>query len=292
MDLITIDQNTIAKHIKDGDALAKGPTNVFKKLTDDKLDRLTTAYEKYSQAVNLLICNKEYNKALEVALKKIEVLRRTPEVTQYDISNEYISLAELQERIKIDDAISTYCMAINIFVSTGKMSDRKKYLLKVAKLYHQLNEKEKALQCYIEANDQLSPDIKIEIEIAKLNIELKKYDDALLHYEIVAYEYLKNKSLYSLSADLFFNATLCGICVHKIDFKERYLGYFTSSASFQGRIENKLLDGIFQALEESNQELFQNSITYYDSIKKLDNVQIDLLLYIKNNVLNATDELL
>ena len=284
-------EDDIDKYIAEADALAKGPTNIFKKIGDDKLDRLTSAYEKYALAINLSICNGDRSKVLELAEKKLNVLKKTPEVTQYEVGSEYIKLAELQEKTDIDRSIESYLAGMTIFSEIGEFNRRQKYLIKIAKLYEKIGKNSEALDCYIKSCNSDTNNYKAHVEIARLNVELKNYNIALEYYDKIINECLDNTLLKFSCKEHYLNATLCGICEKGIDFKEKY-NEFLSTPTFDGSIEANLLKTIFASIENVDEEMFQGAIFEYDKLKKLDDIQVKMLLTIKNEVLLKGDELL
>lgn len=281
----------VLKCVSEADSLAKDPSNIFKKITDNKLSRLTLAYEKYAQAINLSLCLKDKSKLLELSEKKLDVVKRTPEVSSIEIAHEYIKLAELQEKIDNTLAIKSYLQAINLFSNQGEFNRRQKYLMKVAKLYDTNGDKDLALKYYCDAVDSDVDPNKARIEIARINAEQKNYNIATTTYEIVMKDYADNSLLKFSSKEYFLKCVLCGICWMGLDYKKTFDEYVQSYVIFQNTMEFNLLDKIFLSLETSDADIFHTALVDYDGIKHFDDLNTNLLLHIKNKVL-LKDELL
>ncbi len=284
-------KDIILECIREADSLAKDPSNIFKRMGDDKLTRLTRAYEKYSEAINLSICDKDHAILLELSEKKLNVLKRTPEVSEYEIGNEYVTLAEIQKKTNVNASIESYLIAIDIFSRLGDFRKREKYLINVGKLYETIDKKDMAIEFYIKAfnSDSDSNNYRVNIEIARLYVELKKYDEAFKYYETIANECVKNTLLKFSCKEHYMKATLCGICLHGKNFKEKYDEYVRDTPLFQNSMETALLDKIFEAIDNSDLDIFQEALSEYDKLKKFDDTQVQLLLNIKNNVVCEND---
>ena len=132
---------------------------------------------------------------------------------------------------------------------------------------------------FLNIEDQIESAILNYAKSAYLLAIVKKYDQAIHNYDICVQKSTNNVNHY------IFKAMLCYIArnTNNIDELQKTARHYISMAtSFDGSKEQQLIYNILQSIWQSDSDLFKKSIREYDSVKKFDSLEIDLLLRIKD----------
>lgn len=283
----------VHEYIKEGDKLSKIPFFTF-----NMESRLTDAYNSYGMAINLLKTGRTRDRneelILEVLEKKLNVLKRIKDTSNFEFANEYLEYAKLQAYFKkSNDAINSYLSAINFFTKTGNSHRRQELLVIVAELYENKADLESALKYYDDAlcADMDSNAIKIEEKIAKIRVQLKLFESATAQYENLTKKCIDSDILKFSALKYLFKATLCGICWRELEYEKTYNEYLNDYPVINSKSrEVELLNKVFEAIHDHQIDKFVEAMRSYDTVTPFDNIDVELLSNIKK-IIEKEEEL-
>lgn len=117
------------------------------------------------------------------------------------------------------------------------------------------------------------------------------YKKAIDLYEKVAQHDLTVNSLSLGLKDKFFRAGICYLVMGDLIATRRSLEkYLEMDPGFAKQREYKLLEGLVQATEEGNKEMFEDRLMEWNAMTPLTPWQTDMFLRAKRNVTQAIDD--
>lgn len=266
--------------------------NLFAKIFGNNNERFTKICELYQDVINSYITKKEYDNALTFTLIRLDILKNNKEILDIPLGMEYLEIAKIQEKINQLDSIKYYKLAYDNFGETHNRNNMIKTLMKIGDIYKQNDEIDNSIIYYkqaIELCDAFDDDAtqnKISLIIAGLCVQKELFSDAMIYYEATAKKYLDNHIMKFSSSKYFFLSMLSCICNDNMnESKSKYDEYVNNN--YVKEVEKSFINNILKSIEDDNIEDFQQIIREYDDMHALDEVQIALLKYIKNNIFNS-----
>lgn len=189
-------------------------------------------------------------------------------------------------------AISLLQRAIAIFLNqNGQFRRAANFTNDLAELYELVGDLKNAAASYEQAGDYFSTDhadalaSKCYLKCADLTAVSAEYNKALPLYDNII-TLLSNNALSRWGLkDLFLKAILCVLAMQDpIEAQKRLDKYVADDAAFEQTREFKLLSSILAAIEQGDEEAFQNAVFEFDQIQKLDKLKMQLLLKVKESV--------
>jgi tetratricopeptide (TPR) repeat protein len=299
MDFSNVD-TAIVKTIKEADKLSAAGGSIiqkFRNIFDYSTQRTENANLLYLQAINgLMMLNpKRWDLIIELRLRRIKNFIKLDDYSSLYNEHQEVAKILLKKTKSYHDAIHNYKMAIDYCkLTNGNMKKIQDFLVAIAQIYDtELVDYPNSIEYYSQAVevDDNSGVYKIHMEIARLNSELEFFEIAKKSYETAGDLCIDHDLLRWNIKNIYFMATLCGICIEKMNFLPSYEEYKQKATKFNGTLENKLIEGIFESLKEENVDMFVAAITEYEKLTgQLPTEKIKLLLHIKK-AMASEDEL-
>lgn len=258
----------------------------FQDITWDRYDKITELYTKAGNIYKLS--------------DKIKAIQCYKKVLKYD-QNEFnknkilLNIAELYKIIDYNKSITYYEKIISNYEEKGELDKIIKYKEIIGDLYLSNNCIDKSLQIYSEIlqtinfnsdNKNLNTKKKIcEIiceTLINTNNSIKILEASLIYFNL-AKDFIKHQFLQHSSKKYIFLGLLSDCAADDfVKGKKDYLEFSNLDYTFSSSFEGNFINDIFNAVESNDSEKFNSLCLSMDNIKHLDNVQVNLLLKIKN----------
>lgn len=258
--------------------------------------RLEEATDFYVRAANLFRLEKDYVQAGKQFLKAAELQKQLQNYN--DVANHLVEAYKCFKGVTPEDAIQALSQAIHIFLTqNGQFRRAANFTMDLAELYESINDTENALKSYEQAGDYFSTDHaealsnKAYLKCADLSALSGNYRKAIELYENIIKNLIGNSlSRWSLK-DYFFKTILCLLCSDDIIEAQKKNELFSGEEpSWQTTREYKLVEDILSAIEAGDVQAFSDKVFEYDQFSKLDKLKTQLLLKVKNSVVEKDDD--
>lgn len=269
-------------------------------LTTERYKKISELYEK---AGNIYKINDDKIKALKCFMKSYNyliLLSDSCSFYDYDIKKILIEIAELYSIIDYSKSIEYYEKIINIYVEKGDILNIVKIYQIISNIYFDSGDYEKSYEINLKIIGIIGLSNKF-IDIKKKIIEkisqiyntkesvVNIFEFAKLNFSICD-DYLKLNLGYMSPRYYILNGLLMNLVVEdivktKINFEKYSEMDNTFLTSREGAFASKLI----MAVESFDSDELSFICGDYDKIKPFDNIQINLLLKIKNNIIGMSD---
>lgn len=258
--------------------------------------RLEEAADLYVQAANQYRLNKDYDQAGKQFVKAADIQKKLG--NHNDVGNHLVEAYKCFKGVSPDDAIDCLTQAIHIFLTqNGQFRRAANFTMDLGELYESKSDYNEALKSYEQAGDYFETDHaealsnKAYLKCADLSCLLNNYKKAIDLYDIIIKKLVGNSlSKWNLK-DYFFKSTLCILCLDDVIEAQKKLSFFLEEEpSFESTREYKLIQDIFDAIEQGDIQLFSDKVFEYDQFSKLDKLKTQLLLKVKNSVVEKEDD--
>jgi alpha-soluble NSF attachment protein len=258
-------------------------------LTDSKIDQ---ANEYFNQAGVQFVLAKKWIKAIDAYIRVAECSRKLKNMHEVATSYVLVA-TYFHKCNNIKEEIDYLRISIDIFSDLGKFMIAARYQLLIAELYDTDNDMDNALTNYRLAADLFvvsnanSIERKCKLKIAELLVGFKQYEEPIKIYEDIAIIYIDSSSLRYDTKKYLLRAGLCHLVTNNfIIVKKTINKYIELDVTFDSTREYQLLLLIIDAIEEEDLDKYKKTIIDYDKRCILDGFSINILLTIKNKFFN------
>lgn len=283
--------------IAEAEKLAKPQTGFFSLLLGGSSSyRLEEASDLYVQAGNLYRLNKDFSLAGTQFVKASELQKKLN--NQNDVANHLIEAYKCFKLVSPTDAIDALLKAIHIFLTNnGQFRRAANFQMDLAELYELINDTENATAAYEKAGDYFSTDHaeallnKAFLKCADLNAVAGNYSKAREQYDTVIKNSLGNNLTKWSLKDYFLKSLLCTLAMDDVVETEKRINlYGEDEPLWPSTRECKLVQDILDLIESGDVQAFSDRVYEYDQFSKLDKLKTQLLLKIKNSVVEKDDD--
>lgn len=258
--------------------------------------RLEEATDLYVQAGNQYRLRKEFLEAGKQFVKAAEIQKELSNFN--DQANHLIEAYKCFKGVSPKEAIEALSQAIEIFLTqNGQFRRAANFTMDLAELYESNDEPEKAVESYEQAGDYFSTDhaealsSKAYLKCADLSALHGKYQKAIELYNIVIKNLLGNNLAKWNLKEYFLKSVLCSLCLDDVIEAEKRMHEFASEEpSWPSTREYKLVENILNAIQEGDVQAYSDRVYEFDQFSKLDKLKTQLLLKIKNSVVEKDDD--
>ncbi|CAI5755681.1 unnamed protein product [Candida verbasci] len=261
--------------------------------------RKEDATDLYIQAANQYRLAKDFNQA-GMQFKKASELQEQLQ-NHNDSANHLIEAYKCFKNNSPQDAIECLKKAIHIFLTiNGQFRRAANFEMDLGELYESINDISQAIVAYEQAGDYFTTDHaealsnKAFLKCADLSAINGDYKKAINLYDQIIKNSINNSLTKWSLKDYFLKNILCILCLDDITEAQKKRDYFLSDdPSWSQTREYKLIENIFESIENGDIEGFSDKVFEFDQFSKLDKLKTQLLLKIKTSVVaRENDDLL
>ncbi|KAF9893659.1 hypothetical protein FE257_009827 [Aspergillus nanangensis] len=272
---------------------ASGGFNFF----GGRAEKYENAADLYSQAANAFRVQKQ-NKEAGLAFEKAASIQTQHLNEPDDAANSLGEAFKVYRKSDPEDAARVLSSAIQHYVLKGNLRRAATQQQHLAEVYEvELGDTKKALAAYEKAAEWFESDNaealanKHFLKAADLAAMEGDYYKAIEHYERIGRSSVANNLMKWSVKDYFLKAAICHLATNDLVATNRALeNYRDVDPTFSSTREHQLLVDLVQAIEAGDQEAFADKLFQYDQLSKLDKWKTTLLLRIKSNIEEATED--
>lgn len=282
--------------IAEAEKLAKPQTGLFSFLGGSSSYRLEEATDLYVQAANTYRLNKDFALAGTQFIKASELQKKLN--NQNDVANHLIEAYKCFKSVSPQDAIDALSKAIHIFLTqNGQFRRAANFQMDLAELYESIGNTKEATASFEKAGDYFSTDHaealsnKAYLKCADLNALLGEYSKARDLYDSIIKNLLGNNLTKWNLKEYFLKNLLCTLCLgDTVEAQKRLEVFGEDEPSWPSTREYKLVLAILEAIENGDAQAFSDTVYEFDQFSKLDKLKTQLLLKVKNSVVEKDDD--
>lgn len=258
--------------------------------------RLEEAADLFVQAANQYRLMKDYDQAGKQFVKAADIQKQLS--NHNDVANHLVEAYKCFKGVSPTDAIDSLSQAIHIFLTqNGQFRRAANFTLDLGELYEQTDDVANAIKSYEQAGDYFETDhadalsTKAYLKCADLSSLSGDYKRAVELYDNIIKKSVGNSlSKWSLK-DYFLKSILCTLCLDDVIEAQKKLEFYCQEEpSFPSTREYKLIENIFEAIEQGDNQLYSDKVFEFDQFSKLDKLKTQLLLKIKNSVVEKEED--
>ncbi|KAJ8964803.1 hypothetical protein NQ314_004610 [Rhamnusium bicolor] len=234
----------------------------FKTLFTKNSSRIEESIEYYTRAGNLFKMAKNWSQAGFAFADAADLNFRNDNYVEAAIN--FVEAANCFKRCDINKAIDYYLKAIAIYSEKGKFVMAAKYHQLIAELLEDESDIDEATVHYEKAADFF----KQECNFSSANKCLEK----IAEYAALSADYHK--------AITIFQEIAC-FDLAKADIRAKLQTYVNMHPAFEDSREYQLIVCLLECMEHGDSEGYTNAITKYDSVTKLNQWHVTMLLRVK-----------
>lgn len=283
--------------IAEAEKLAKPKTGFMLFLSGSSNSfRLEEATDLYIQAANQYRLNKDFNQAGNQFVKAADIQKELS--NHNDVANHLIEAYKCFKGVSPTDAIDALSKAIHIFLTqNGQFRRAANFTMDLAELYESNSDTDNAINSYEQAGDYFTTDHaealsnKAYLKCADLSALSGKYQKATELYDIIIKNLLGNNLTKWNLKDYFLKSILCVLCLDDvIEAQKKSASYLSEEPSWEATREYRLIQDIFESIEQGDVQAFSDKVFEFDQFSKLDKLKTQLLLKVKNSVVEKEDD--
>lgn len=282
--------------IAEAEKLAKPQTGLFSFLGGSSSTRLEEASDLYVQAANAYRLNKDFSLAGTQFINASELQRKLN--NHNDVANYLIEAYKCFKSVSPHDAIDALSKAIHIFLTqNGQFRRAANFQMDLAELFESIGDTANATQSFEKAGDYFSTDHaealsnKAYLKCADLYALSGEYLKARGLYDNIIKNSLGNNLTKWNLKDYFFKNLLCTLCMDdQVEANKRLNLFAEDEPSWPSTREYKLVQDILEAIEGGDVQAFSDKVYEFDQFSQLDKLKTQLLLKVKNSVVDKDDE--
>lgn len=282
--------------VAQAEKLAKPQSGFMSFFSGGNTYRIEEATDLRVQAANTYRLNKDFASAGTQFLKAAELQKQLD--NQNDVANHLVEAYKCFKTVSPSDAVDALKQAIHIFLTqNGQFRRAANFQMDLAELYESMDDVDNASESYEKAGDFFATDLatalsnKAFLKCADLNALLGNYLKARQFYDTIIKNSLGNQLTKWNLKDYFLKNILCTLCADDIvDAQKRCDQYAEEEPSWPSTREYKLVQDILGAIELGDIQAFSDRVYEFDQFSKLDKLKTQLLLKIKNSVVDQDDE--
>lgn len=258
--------------------------------------RLEEASDLFVQAANQYRLMKDYDQAGKQFVRAADIQKQLK--NHNDVANNLVEAYKCFKGVSPPEAIDSLSQAIHIFLTqNGQFRRAANFTLDLGELYEQIDDIPNAIKSYEQAGDYFETDhadalsTKAYLKCADLSSLSGDYKRAVGLYDNIIKKSVGNSlSKWSLK-DYFLKSILCTLCLDDVIEAQKKLEYYCQEdPSFPSTREYKLIENILEAIEQGDNQLYSDKVFEYDQFSKLDKLKTQLLLKIKNSVVEKEED--
>lgn len=284
--------------LNEGEKLLATRTGLFQKLFGGSSSAKEDAAEKFAQAANAFKLAKAWSMSAKAFEKAAIVYEDLPDL-KYEAASKWSDAAKSYKNVNTKSAIGPYEKAIEHYAGNARFQQCARLQKDLAELLEtDLSDREAAIDAYKKAADYYDLDDSksnansMRLKIASLTALSGDYVQAAEIFESVAQSALSNNLLKYGAREHLLRAGLCRLCMSDSIGTQRAIEtYAGMDSSFPSSREGRLLQAVFDSVEEGDAEAFTDHVYEYDSVSKLDDWKTTILLKIKTDIKAADEDL-
>ncbi|KAG1175929.1 hypothetical protein G6F36_011029 [Rhizopus arrhizus] len=257
-------------------------------LVDSRTGITPTQFE---NALDAFEKNAGRKEAGEAYLKAAKLYKTTPEF-RFECSKAFENASKCLKRMDAKAAIDALNKAITVDKEACNFRNAAKHHQEIAEIYEtEIIDLKGARENWQEAAklymaDDSRPMInKCLLKVAHFDAQLEEYNLAIEHFEQVATDSIDNPLTKWSNKEYYLKAGLCSLCTNDtVKTHELLTRYCAMDASFETTREFQFLSGILECVENNDHELFTLKVREFDSLTKLDNWKINILLKVRKTL--------
>ncbi|PWY74387.1 vesicular-fusion protein Sec17 [Aspergillus heteromorphus CBS 117.55] len=262
-----------------------------------KTEKYENAADLYTQAANAFRIQKQ-NKEAGIAFEKAATIQTQNLNEPDDAANTLTEAFKVYRKSDPEDAARVLSSAIQHYVLKGNLRRAATQQQHLAEVYEvELGDTKKALEAYEKAAEWFDGDNaealanKHYLKAADLAALEGDYYKAIEHYERIGRSSINNNLMKWSVKDYFLKAGICHLATNDLVAANRALeNYRDIDTTFASTREHQLLVDLVQAIEGGDQEAFADKLFQFDQLSKLDKWKTTLLLRIKSNIEEQTED--
>lgn len=264
--------------------------NFLDKLFND-LTKYEDALEFYERAANKYKLHGKYKKASDIFIKCANCYKKLNDLKS--VSENYLLAANCLSEISVVDSIDYYENGINLLAELGCFKEIVKYREEIASLYEKELEIDDAIKHYKLALDIYEcenfskyKNNACRIKISKLFATNKNYMDAIKYFEESIKFNLTGSSIFNANK-CFYEMSLCYLCNDDLVGLKRAIEKYTEeNPNFLNKQQYRFIGNLSGAIENMDDDKFQEAVDDYCKDCKIDSWEISQLLVIKKIIEN------
>ncbi|KAI8853569.1 soluble NSF attachment protein [Chytridium lagenaria] len=245
-------------------------------------NKLDEASDLYARAANCFKLAKMWKEAGDAFISQ----------ANDEASSAYLNASKAFKKTHPLDAINALQQAVHLLTERGRFSAAASNQKQIAEIYEsEVGDLEKAMNAYETASEWFAgEDSNAQadaclLKVATFAAELKRYEEAVEKFELVASHSVDNKLTKWSVRDYLFKAGLCVLCLDdSIRMKTCLERYKQMDVTFETTRECKFLQELAEAVEGGDVEQFTGLVVEYDRFTKLDSWKTTLLLAVKKSI--------
>lgn len=260
------------------------------------LYRLEEASDLYVQAANAYRLQKEYDSAGKQFVAAAGLQKQLG--NHNDVANHLVEAYKCFKGTSPSEAINALSQAIHIFLTqNGQFRRAANFTMDLAELHELVGDSKAAVSSYEQAGDYFVTDHaealsnKAFLKCADLCATQADYKKAVELYERVIKASLGNLLTKWSLKDYFFKALLCVLAQNDaIEARKKLENYAEEEPTWAGTREYRLILDVLDAIDQGDVQAFSDTVFEYDQFSKLDKLKTQLLLKVKNSVVEGEDD--
>lgn len=258
--------------------------------------RLEEASDLYVQAGNMYRLNKDFGSAGLQFLKAAELQKKLNNMN--DVLNHLVEAYKCFKDVLPNDAITALKEAIHIFLTqNGQFRRAANFQMDLGELYETIGDTNNASESYERAGDYFSTDHapllsnKAYLKCADLNALSGEYSKARDHYDTVIKNSVGNALTKWNLKEYFLKNLLCVLAMDDlVEANKRMERFAEEEPLWPQTREYKLVRDLVEAIDNGDTQSFSDKVYEYDQFSPLDKLKTQLLLKIKNSVVENDEE--
>lgn len=282
--------------MSEAEKLLAARSGLFLKLFGSSSSAKEDAAEKYVGAANSFKLAKAWALSAQASEHAATLYEQIPDLKS-EAAAKWSDAAKSYRNVSTSKAIAPYEKAVEHYAQDARFHQCARLQKDLAELYEtDLRDRQAAIDAYTKAADYYEMDDaksnsnSMRLKIASLTALAGEYAEAAEIFESVAQSALSNNLLKYGAREHLLRAGLCRLCMSDAVGAQRAIEtYGGMDSSFPSSREGRLLQAVFDSVEQGDAEAFTNHVYEYDSVSKLDDWKTTILLKIKNDI-KADDE--
>jgi len=281
---------------------AEKKLNSFSLFGGNKYDE---AMDLYESAASQYKISKMWDKAGDAYLAAAEVAQRAKDESR--ATEFFTNAANMYRKVNPAEAYRVYSLAAEMHMNQNHFSTAAKLYKNIAEICEEDMEVGKAMEAYKKAadcyaaEDQNISKCQMLLKLAHFAAQAEDFKQAIELFDEVANDFLQKPLTQGNCTEIYFKSMLCQMLIAAkaktplSTYAELDSGLDKCKASypaFEISRECKMVEAIIEAMKDEKVEAIQDAIVDYDSIVKLDDWKIGLLIQIKARIkeIAETDE--
>lgn len=253
------------------------------------------AAECFESAGNQFKIAKKWSRAGNAYVKVAEMNLKTND--KAGGARYYQTAAAAYRKENSAEAVKYYEMAVSMLCDSGKFSSAAKIQKEIGELYEAEDKTDEAITSYRQAaeyytgENQATSANSCFLKVAQFSAVLERFEDAMHLYEQVGAACMESNLLKFNAKGHLLNAGMCALATNDRDVVSTKLAaYEDIDFAFADSREGKLLTTLVSAYECYDTDAFADAVYQFDSISKLDQWKVSVLLKIKESMVTIGDE--